>query len=193
MGLEEVKALREKTGAGVVEAKKALDEANGDIEKAVHILRERGQLKALKKTDRAVGEGLVAQYLHSNKKIGAMVKLYCETDFVARTDDFQELARDIAMHVAALDPKYLRPEDVPTEMVEQERGYWIEELRKQGKPEALHEKILEGKEKKFREEMALLTQTFVKDPDKTVNVLVSEKIAKIGENIQIGAFVRFVL
>lgn len=193
MNLEHVKALREKTGAGVVEAKKALEEAGDDMEQAVRILRERGQAKALKKTDRTAGEGVVAQYLHSNRKIASMVKLYCETDFVARTDDFQELARDIAMHVAALDPKYLRPEDVPGALVATEREYWVNELKEQGKPENLHDKILEGKEKKFREELALLTQAFVKDPERTVGALVTEKIAKIGENIQVGDFVRYSL
>lgn len=193
MDLEQVKALRERTGAGVVDAKKALEEAGGDMEKALHILRERGQAKALKKTDREAKEGVIAQYLHSNKKVASMVRLYCETDFVARTDDFQELGRDIAMHVAALDPKYLRPEDVPEGVVEKERAYWYEELKQQGKPENLHGKILEGKEKKFREELSLLTQPFVKDPERTVGELVTEKVAKIGENIQVGDFVRYSL
>lgn len=193
MTLEQVKELRERTGAGVVDAKKALEEADGDMEKATRLLRERGQAKALKKTDREAREGVVAQYLHSNRKVAAMVKLLCETDFVARTDEFQELARDIAMHVAALDPKYLSPEDVSEESVAKEREFWVKELVEQGKPEQLHAKILEGKEKKFREELALLTQPFVKDPERTVGALVSEKVAKIGENIRIGGFVRYAL
>ncbi len=193
MSIEHIKALREKTGAGVVEAKKALTDAAGDMEQAIRLLRERGQLKASKKSDRAANEGVVAQYIHSNLKVGALVKLLCETDFVARNQEFQDLARDIAMHVTAVNPQYVRPEDVPEERVEEERKFWVKELAEQGKPENLRAKILEGKEKKFREESALLTQPFVKNPDITVGGLVTEKIAKIGENIQVGEFVRFAL
>lgn len=193
MSLELVKQLREKTGAGVVDAKKALDEASGDMEKALDILRKRGQAKALKKTDRETREGVIAMYLHPNKKVGSMVKLFCETDFVGRNEEFQDLARDIAMHVAALNPKVLRPEDVSEDMVEKERSIWREQLKSEGKPEGMFDKIMAGKEKKYREEMALLSQPFVKDGDKTVQELVAEKIGKIGENIQIGEFVRYEL
>lgn len=188
--MEQVKALREKTGAGVVEAKKALDEAAGDERRAVEILRERGQAKALKKSDRSAGEGLIGSYVHSNGKLAALVRLYCETDFVARNADFQALARDLAMHVAASAPTCLRPEDVPAEALEDERKIWREELANQGKPENMHEQIMAGKEKKWREAQALMTQAFVKDPEKTVETVVTEAISRIGENIKVGAFVR---
>lgn len=193
MSLEKVKELREKTGAGVVDAKKALDEASGDMEKALDILRKRGQAKALKKTDRETHEGVIATYLHPNKKVGVMVKLFCETDFVGRNEEFQDLARDIAMHVAALNPRVVRPEDVEQALVDAEKNVWIEQLKSEGKPEAMMEKILEGKEKKFRQEAALLSQPFVKDDSKTVEELIAEKIGKIGENIQVGGFVRYEL
>lgn len=193
MDIQQVKELRERTGAGVVEAKKVLEEAKGDIEQAIRLLRERGQIKAAKKSDREAKEGVVAQYLHSNRKLGAMVKLLCETDFVARNEDFRDLAYDIAMHVTAANPQYIHPEDVSADAVEQEKGIWLKELDEQKKPEAIREKILEGKEKKFREELALLTQPFVKNPDQTVNDVITEHIAKIGENIQVGEFIRFVL
>jgi elongation factor Ts len=193
MSLEQIKKLREKTGAGVVEVKKALEDASGDETMAVEILRKRGQEKANKKSERTTQEGLVAVYLHSNNRLGAMVKLYCETDFVARNEEFKDLARDIAMHIAALNPKYLRPEDVPQELLEKEKEIWIEQLKNEGKKEDIMAKILEGKEKKFREEMSLLTQSFVKNPEQTVESLIKEKIGKIGENIQIGEFSRLEL
>ena len=191
--LDKIKKVREKTGAGVVNIKQALEEAAGDEEKAIEILRKKGQDKALKKSDRATKEGVVVSYIHSNGKIGSMVKIYCETDFVARTDEFQALAKDIAMHVAAMDPKVLRPEDVPVVLVEKEREIWREQLKNEGKPEAMWEKIMIGKEDKFRKEQSLLTQAFVKEPKMTVGDLVQEKVAKIGENIQVGEFVRFEL
>lgn len=191
--LDQIKQLREKTGAGVVDAKKALDEAAGDDAKALEILRKRGQAKALKKADREAKEGVIEVYIHPNKKISAMVKLLCETDFVARNTEFQELARDIAMHVAALQPQVLRPEDIAPELVEKEKAIWTEQLRSEGKPEAMFEKIMAGKEKKFREEMALLKQPFVKNPDQTIEALIAEKVGKIGENIQIGDFIRYEL
>ncbi len=189
--MELIKALRERTGAGIVEVKKALEEAGGDEEGAIRILRERGAAKAVKKTDREAKEGVISTYVHSNGRVSAMVKLLCETDFVARNEDFQSLGRDIAMHVAAMNPSVLRPEDVPEEAVSSEREIWTEELRNAGKPEEMIEKILEGKERKLREETALLTQSFVKDPDRTVTDLLSENVQKIGENIQVGDFVRY--
>jgi elongation factor Ts len=189
--MEQVKRLREKTGAGIVDVKKALDEAQFDEAKAIDILRKRGQDKALKKSDRETHEGIVASYVHSNKRIGALVQLYCETDFVARNEEFQELGRDIAMHVAASDPHYLKPEDVSAERVEKEKALWREQLAEEGKPADLTEKIMAGKEQKFRNEVSLLTQPFVKDPTKTVHELLTEKIHKIGENIQVGSFVRY--
>ncbi len=189
--MEQIKALREKTGVGIVDVKKALEEAGGDEEQALRILRESGAAKAVKKTDRETKEGIIATYLHGNGRIGAMVKLYCETDFVARNEDFQSLGRDVAMHVAAMNPTVLRPEDVSSETVEAEKAVWTEQLRQEGKPEEMLGKIMEGKEKKFREEAALLSQAFVKNPDLSVGELVTEGVQKLGENIQVGEFVRF--
>lgn len=189
--MEQIKSLREKTGAGIVEVKKALEEADGNEDHAIKILRERGAAKAVKKTEREAKEGIVAMYLHSNGRVGAMVKLFCETDFVARNDEFQALGRDIAMHVTAMNPTVVSPEDVSADMIQKEREIWTEQLRQEGKPAELAEKILIGKEKKFREENALLSQAFVKDPSKTVRDLLSENVQKIGENIQIGSFIRY--
>ncbi len=189
--MELIKALRERTGAGIVEVKKALEESGGDEEGAIRILRERGAATAVKKTDREAKEGVIATYLHSNGRVSAMVKLYCETDFVARNEDFQALGRDIAMHVAAMNPSVLKPEDVPETLVASERSIWTEELKQAGKSDEMIAKILEGKEKKLREENALLTQSFVKDPERTIKDLLSENVQKVGENIQIGGFVRY--
>ena len=191
--LDLIKKIREKTGAGMVAIKQALDEAKGDEEKALEILKKQGQAKAIKKSEREVKEGIVVSYIHSNNKVGALVKLFCETDFVGRNEEFQQLGRDIAMHITAMNPRYLRPEDVPAEMIEKEREIWRAQLEKEGKPVEMLEKILPGKEKKFREELSLMTQVFVKDPSKTIAELMTEKIGKIGENIQIGEFVRFEL
>lgn len=189
--MEQIKSLRERTGTGIADIKKALEEANGDEEKAIRILREHGAAKAVKKTDREAKEGFIGSYIHTNGKVGSLVTLYCETDFVARNEDFKALARDIAMHVAAMDPSVVRPEDVPAETVSKERETWTEEIRREEKAEAITEKILIGKEKKFREERALLTQSFVKDPELTIGSLIAENVQKMGENIQIGSFVRF--
>lgn len=189
--MEQIKSLRERTGAGIVDVKKALEEANGDEEGAIKILRERGAAKAVKKTDREAKEGFIGSYIHTNGKVGSLVKLYCETDFVARNDDFKALARDIAMHVSAMNPSVIRPEDVSEETISKEREVWIEQVRQEGKPEAIAEKILVGKEKKFREETALLTQSFVKDPEMTIQTLIAENVQKMGENIQVGSFIRF--
>lgn len=191
--MEQIKALRERTGAGIVDVKKALDEAGFDEAKAIEILRKRGQDKAMKKSDRETHEGIVVSYVHSNGRIGALVKLYCETDFVARNEEFQELGRDIAMHVAASAPQCVKPEEVTAEVVEKEKLLWREQLAQEGKPTELIDKIMAGKEEKFRNDLALLTQAFVKDPAKTVGELLTEKIHKIGENIQVGSFVRYEL
>lgn len=193
MSLEKIKKLREQTGAGMVDVKKAIDEAEGDEAKAIEILRKKGQSKAVKKADREVKEGVVASYIHSNQKIGTMVKLYCETDFVARNEEFQQLAYDIAMHISAMNPKFLNPEDVTGDIIKKEKEIWDEQLKDEDKTKEILEKIMEGKEKKFREEISLLSQPFVKDPDVTIGELISEKIGKIGENIQIGDFVRYEL
>jgi elongation factor Ts len=191
--MEQIKALREKTGAGIVDVKKALDEAGFDDTKAIEILRKRGQDKAMKKSDRETHEGIVVSYVHSNGRIGALVKLYCETDFVARNEEFQELGRDIAMHVVASAPQYVKPEEVPAEAVAKEQEIWREQLAAEGKPADLMDKIMAGKEEKFRNDISLLTQTFVKDPSKTVTELLNEKVLKMGENIQVGSFVRYEL
>ena len=189
--MDQVKALREKTGGGIVEVKKALDEANGDESKAIELLKKRGEAKAMKKTDRPAGEGIVVSYIHSNQRVGTLLTLLSETDFVARNDEFQTLAHDLAMHITAMAPQFVKPEDVPAEMVAKERGIWEEQVAMEGKPAEIAEKILIGKEKKFREELALLTQPFVKDPSKTVQALITESIHRIGENIQVGSFTRF--
>ena len=189
--MEQIRALREKTGAGVVDVKKAIDEAGGDEIKAIEILRKRGQDKALKKSAREASEGIVIAYVHSNNKVGALVKLLCETDFVARNEEFRELGRDIAMHIAALAPLCVKSEEVPNSLLDTERAIWREQLVSEGKPSEMIDKILLGKEEKFRRENALLTQSFVKDPSKTIGDLITEKIHKMGENIQIGDFTRY--
>ena len=191
--LELIKKIREKTGAGVVDVKKALDEAGGDPDKAIEIIRKKGQEKAAKKSERTAGEGIVGSYIHSNGKLGAMVKLYCETDFVARNDEFRQLALDIAMHICAMNPKYLKSEDVPAEIVEKEKEIWEAQSDNENKPKEIMEKIFAGKEKKMREEMSLMSQPFVKNPDLTIAELINEKISKTGENIRIGEFCRLEL
>ncbi len=191
--LELIKKIREKTGAGMVAVKKAIDEAGGNEEKAIEILRKQGAGKALKRAEKEAKEGVIVSYIHSNNKVGTLIKLLCETDFVARNDEFQQLAKDIAMHVTALNPKFIKPEDVSIEIIEKEKEIWAAQLAQEGKPAEMLEKIMAGKEKKFREESALLTQAFVKDPQKTVGDLIVENVGKMGENIQIGEMVRFEL
>ena len=189
----DVAKLREMTGAGMMDAKKALTETNGNMEAALEWLRKSGALKMAKKADRATAEGRVHTYTHSNGKVAVMVEIMCETDFVARNEDFKSLAKDIAMHITASNPKYLKPEEVSQEIVDKEKEIWTEQLKSEGKPENIMSKIMEGKEKKFREEISLLTQPFVKNPDQTIGALVTDNIGKIGENIQVGRFCRFEL
>ncbi|PIP26593.1 MAG: elongation factor Ts [Candidatus Moranbacteria bacterium CG_4_9_14_3_um_filter_40_7] len=191
MDLEKIKNLREKTGAGVVDVKKALEKSKGNETLALEIIRKKGQEIAAKKTGRSAKEGILGVYVHSTNKVGAMVKLFCETDFVGRNEEFKELAKDLAMHITASSPEYLNPEDVPSSRIEKERDIWREQFLNQGKKETMLDKILEGKEKKFREEIALMAQPFVKNPEITVKELIQEKIGKIGENIQVGEFFRF--
>lgn len=193
MSLDKIKKIREQTGAGVVDIKKALDESQGDEAKAVEALRKKGLEKAVKKSDRSTQEGLVVSYVHSNGKVGTILKLLCETDFVAKNEEFKELAVDIAMHITAMNPKFVRPEEVEKKIIEEERNIWEEQLKNEGKPENIWNKILEGKEKKFKEEISLLTQSFVKDPDQKIEDLLAGKISKMGENITVGDFVRFEL
>jgi elongation factor Ts len=173
--------------------KKALDEAGGDEEKAIEILRKSGQSKAAKKAEREAHEGVVISYVHSNNRVASLVKLFCETDFVARNEEFQQLAKDLAMHISAMNPTFLNPEDVPLEIIEKEREIWTEQMKEEKKPKEIMDKIMEGKERKYREEISLLTQSFVKDPDLKIEDLITQKISKIGENIQIGEFSRFEL
>jgi elongation factor Ts len=185
-----VKELREKTGAGMMDCKKALAENAGDFAKAEEWLRKKGITGAAKKAGRIAAEGLVGAYVH-NGKIGVLVEVNCETDFVARNEDFQLLVRDIALHIAAANPSYVRREDVPAEVLEKEKELERAKLREQKKPEAMLEKILSGKMEKFFEAVCLLDQPFVKDDKKTVGQVVTEAVAKIGENITIRRFTRY--
>lgn len=186
-----VKQLREKTGAGMMDCKKALTEAGADIEKAVDFLRKKGLATAAKRAGRAVSEGTICSYIHMGGKIGVMVEVGCETDFVAKNDDFVAFARDIAMHVAATNPLGIKPEDISADVVEREKEIYRAQARETGKPEAIIEKIIEGKIGKFYKENCLLQQPFVKNPDLTVADLLNELIAKIGENIAVKRFVRY--
>ena len=186
-----VKELRDKTGAGFADCRAALIEADGDIEQAVAILRKKGQVAAAKKAQRATSEGLVSCYIHAGGKIGVLVETNCESDFVARTEDFQRLCHDVAMHVAALDPQFLRREEITQEILDQKRRVYSDEAKASGKPEPVIEKIVNGKMEKFYEENCLLEQHFIKDEGITVKELVDQAIAKLGENISIRRFSRF--
>jgi elongation factor Ts len=186
-----VKELRERTGAGMMDCKAALVETQGDMEAAIDVLRKKGLAAAAKKAGRIAADGLVASYIHAGGKIGVLVEVNCETDFVARTEAFQELVKDIAMHIAAADPRWVRREEVPAEVVERERAIYMEQAAASGKPAQVVEKIAAGKLEKFFSETCLLEQAFVKNPDQTVGQLVTEAIARIGENIQVRRFVRF--
>lgn len=188
--MEDIKQLRAQTGCGIVDCKEALQESDGNMEKAIAWLRERGKSKAAKKAARATHEGAIGWYVHGNNKIAAMVALYCETDFVARNEKFQELARGIAMHVAASDPAVIKPEDMPAEELQAEREIATKQAAGDNKPAEIQEKIIEGKLKKFSEERALLTQPYVKDASKTVGAFIEEHIQELGENISVGEFNR---
>ena len=185
-----VKNLREKTGAGMMDCKKALTETSGDMEKAVEWLRKKGLSSADKKSGRAAAEGLVTSYIHGDGKIGVLLEINCETDFVARTEDFKNFARDVAMHIAATAPRYVRPEEVPGDVVANEKRILTEQAQASGKPAPVIEKMVEGRIQKFLAEICLLQQPFVKDPDKTVEQIQKEAVAKIGENIVLRRFVR---
>ena len=188
-----VKELRERTGAGMMDCKNALLEANGDMEAAIDFLRKKGLASAAKKAGRVTAEGVVGSYIHSGGKIGVLVEINSETDFVARTDEFQELVKDVAMHIAAAAPQYVRREEVTEEILARERAVQREKTLAEGKPEKVVDKIVEGRMEKFYAETVLLEQPFIKDPDKTVGDLINEKVAKIGENIQVRRFSRFKL
>ncbi len=186
-----VKELRERTGAGFSDCRAALVEANADIEKAIAILRKKGQAAAAKKAMREASEGLVGSYIHAGGKIGVLVELNCESDFVARTDAFHQLSHDIAMHIAALDPRYVRREDVTAEMLEKERDIYKAQALATGKPENVVDKIVNGKMEKFYEENCLYEQHYIKDESVTIGEMITQAIAKLGENISIRRFVRF--
>ena len=188
-----VKELREISGAGMMDCKKALIEASGDIEKAIDILRKTGMAKARKKSGRSAKEGIILPYIHPGAKLGVLLEINCETDFVANTDDFKNLSKDIAMHIAASAPMSVSREEIPQETLEREKEIYADQARQSGKPENIIEKMTEGRLNKFYQENVLLEQTFVKDPDKTVADLITETVAKLGENILISRFSRFQL
>lgn len=188
-----VKELRERTGAGMMDCKKALAATEGDMDKAIDFLREKGLAAAAKKAGRIAAEGLVESYIHGGGRIGVLVEVNCETDFVAKTDAFKSLVKDVAMHIAAANPSYLRREEVPAAELEHEKMVLSEQARNEGKPEKIIEKMVTGRIEKYYKEVCLLEQPFVKDPDKTISDLITESIAKIGENIAIRRFTRYQL
>ena len=188
-----VKELRERTGAGMMECKKALEETNGDIEAAIDVLRSKGAAKAAKRAGKETTEGAVGSYIHMGGKIGVLIEVGCETDFVARTEAFQALVRDLAMHIAASNPLGVSEAEVPAEVIERERSVYLETVKQEGKPEAMHEKIVEGKIKRFFKDVTLMAQPFVKNPDQTVEQMITEVSAKTGERIVVRRFVRYEL
>jgi elongation factor Ts len=188
-----VKKLRDATGAGMMECKAALTEANGNMDEATTILRKRGLAQATKKAGRSTNEGLIGSYIHMGGKIGVLVEVNCESDFVARTDDFQNLAREVAMHVAAASPQYVRREDVPADVLERERGIYRGQMEGQNKPAQVIDKIVEGKLNSFYEQVCLLDQPSIRDPKVTIGQLIQSAIARLGENISVARFVRFKL
>ena len=188
-----VKELRERTGAGMMDCKAALTETGGDMEKAVDTLRKKGLAAAAKRAGRVAADGVVGSYIHAGGKIGVLVESNCETDFVARTDDFQEFVRDVAMHIAAAEPRFVSRDEVTADVIEREKVIFREQAMQTGKPANVIEKIVEGKVDKFFGEVCLLEQAFVKDPDQTSTQLLTDKVAKIGENIKIRRFSRFKL
>lgn len=188
-----VKELRDKTGAGMMDCKEALLASNGDMEKAIDYLRKKGMSAATKRSSKAAKEGTIASYIHMGGKIGVLLELNCETDFVAKTEEFQTLAKDLAMHVAAFNPTYVRSEDIPEDVLEREKNIYREQSAAEGKPEKIWDKIIEGKLKKFYEEVCLMDQKFVKDNNVTVTERINALIAKTGENIMVRRFARMLL
>ncbi len=191
--IEKIKQLREETAAGMMDVKRALEESGGDLEGARRVLRERGQAIAAKKSARETHEGLIEAYVHFNGRVGVLVEVNCETDFVARTPEFREFARNVALHVASMNPLAVSPEDIPQEVLAEERAIAEKQAREMGKPENITERIIEGRMDKVVKESALLTQAYVKEPDKTVGDLLQEMIQKVGENIVVRRFVRYEL
>jgi elongation factor Ts len=189
--METVKALRERTGAGVLDCKKALVACDGNIDKAIDVLREKGLAKAVSKSSREAGDGMVFTYIHAGGKLGVLVELNCETDFVAKTEEFQGLGKEIAIQVAATDPSFIRPEDVPANVVEHEKGLYRAQLEAEKKPEQVWEKIIEGKLGAYYKENCLMQQPYIRDESKTIEELIKAMIAKTGENIVVARFARF--
>jgi elongation factor Ts len=187
---ELIQKLRQMTGAGMMDCKKALQESSGDLDKAVDYLREKGKAKAAKKASRGAGEGIIYSYIHAGDKLGVLVELNCETDFVARTDEFRTLAKEIAMQVAAADPKCVRREDVSGDVLEREKEIIRKQLLEEGKPEKIIDKIVDGKLNKFYQENCLLEQAYIRDDKKNVKEVIEEGVAKLGENIQVSRFCR---
>ncbi len=193
MGAAEIKALRERTGAGMLDCKKALEESGGDVDKAIDWLRSKGIARAAKKAGRAATEGLVSSYIHAGGKIGVLLEVNCETDFVAMNEEFQQLCRDIAMHIAAAAPEFVSREEVSEDAIAREREIQKARVLEEGKPEKVADKIVEGRMGKYYEDVVLLEQKFVKDDSKTVQEIVTEAVARIGENIRVRRFARYVL
>ncbi|RAO98563.1 elongation factor Ts [Petrotoga sp. 9PW.55.5.1] len=193
VSIEKIKDLRSSTGAGMLDCKNALQEANGDVEKAVEILRKKGAIKAAKKAGRVTNEGIVYSYIHHNEKIGVLLLLGCETDFVARTDDFHDLAKKISLQIASMNPKWISQEDVPEDVVEKEKEIYMEELKNTNKPDNIKEKIVENKLEKFYSENCLLEQEYVFGEGEKIKDLISRMIAKVGENITVDKFTRYAI
>ncbi|MDN5345786.1 translation elongation factor Ts [Petrotoga halophila] len=191
VSIEKIKNLRTSTGAGMLDCKNALEEANGDVDKAVEILRKKGAIKAAKKAGRVTNEGIVYSYIHHNEKIGVLLLLGCETDFVARTDDFHDLAKQISLQIASMNPKWISKEDVPQEVVAKEKEIYLEELKDSNKPENIKEKIVENKLEKFYTENCLLEQEYVFGEGESIKDIINSVIAKVGENITVDKFARF--
>lgn len=187
---QDVKKLRDMTGAGMLDCKKALTEAGGDLEKAVDLLRAKGAAKAAKRAERSADQGVIGSYIHFDGRTAVLVEVNCETDFVANTDAFKALAKDLALHIASAAPLAVSPHDIPADVVERERAIFEQQVKDEGKPEAIAGKIIEGKMQKFFRENTLLAQTFVKDPDKTIEQLITDVSAKTGEKIEVARFAR---
>ncbi len=188
-----VKVLRDQTGSGMMDCKKALAETGGDVEKAVEFLRKKGLAKAQKRAGRATSEGVIYSYIHQGSKLGVLVEINCESDFVAKTDDFLEFAKNVAMHIAASNPAGLNPEDIPESVIQKERDIYRAQCLEQGKPEKIVDKIVDGQIQKFYKDSCLLSQPYIRDPKISIQELLTQTIAKIGENIQIKRFVRYQL
>ena len=191
--MDDIRSLREQTGAGIMDCKRALQEADGSMDEAVTILRKKGLASAAKKAGRAANEGVISSYIHHNNKVGVLIEVNCETDFVARTDEFQALVKDLCMHIAAASPTYVTTEEVCEEEIAKEREIFRSQALEEGKPEKIIDKIVDGKINKYYEQIVLLEQAFVKDQDKKVKDVITDTIAKLGENMQVARFSRFQL